>query len=66
LDPIAHEANAEDRTGAHRLVATAMLGTFLIVAISQNWWMHLRDFITSKTHGPAAVTPPGGGSGGGG
>lgn len=55
-----HEFTAEDRTGAHRLVATAMIITFLTVAISQDWWKHVRDFIATKTHGPAPKAKPGG------
>lgn len=55
-----HEFTAEDRTGAHRLVATAMIITFLTVAISQDWWKHLRDFVATKTHGPAPKAKPGG------
>lgn len=61
-----HEFTAEDRTNAHRLVATSMIIVFLVVAISQNWWKHLRDFVSTKTHGPATVTPPGGGNADGG
>jgi hypothetical protein len=55
-----HEFDANDRTNAHRLVATGMLITFLVVAIKQDWWTHLRDWITVKTHGAATVTTPGG------
>lgn len=55
-----HEFNAEQRTSSHRLVATAMIITFLTVAISQNWWKHLRDFIATKTHGPAEKSKQGG------
>jgi hypothetical protein len=55
-----HEFNAEDRTNAHRLVATAMIITFVVVAISQNWWKHLRDFVSTKTHGTATKANPGG------
>ena len=61
LSPIAqHELNAEDRTSSHRLVATGMLITFIVVAVSQNWWKHLRDFVSTKTHGPAKPAKPGG------
>lgn len=54
------EFNNENRTNAHRLVATGMLVTFVVVAIKQDWWKHLRDFIAAKTHGTATATPPGG------
>jgi hypothetical protein len=55
-----HEINPEERGNAHRLVATGMLLTFIVVAISQDWWKHLRDWIAEKTHGPATATSPGG------
>jgi hypothetical protein len=55
-----HEFDPEERTNSHRLVATAMIVTFLVVAISQDWWKHLRDFIATKTHGPATETTSGG------
>jgi hypothetical protein len=48
-----HEWNPEERANAHRWIVTAMLILFLVTAIKQNWWMHLRDWISEKTHGPS-------------
>lgn len=59
----AHTFNAPDQTGSHRVVATAMLVTFTAIFISRGWWKTIRDFVLSKTHGPAEVSPPGGSSG---
>ena len=54
MSPIAqHEINPDERVAAHRLVATSMIVVFLVAAVSQNWWKHLRDWVTEKTHGPA-------------
>jgi hypothetical protein len=54
-----HEFQSEDLTGKHRVVATAMLITFLTVFISQNWWKKMQDFITQKTHGTTKTNPGG-------
>jgi hypothetical protein len=59
------EFDAADRTNAHRLVATGMMITFLTVAISQDWWKHLRDWVATKTHGASKPAPSGGGGAGG-
>lgn len=56
----AHEFSAEERNGHHRVVATAMIIVFLVTAISQGWWKHLRDFMNEKTHGPSKEAKPGG------
>jgi hypothetical protein len=48
-----HEWNPEERANAHRWIVTAMLILFLVTAIKQNWWMHLRDWVSEKTHGPS-------------
>lgn len=55
-----HELNNPgERTAQHRLVATAMLTTFLVIFISQAWWKKISDFVTAKTHG-TGTTKPGG------
>jgi hypothetical protein len=61
-EPLAQRSfTAEDRIGHHRLVATAMLVTFGVIFISQNWWKSVRNFIEEKTHGASSqVTKPGG------
>lgn len=62
LSPISrHELNPQERKTAHRLVATSMLVTVLVIGLSQGWWQHVRDWITEKTHGPVKATPGGGG-----
>jgi hypothetical protein len=45
-----HEFNNAERTSAHRLVATGMLVTGLVIAINQNWWKHAEGWTYSKTH----------------
>lgn len=57
---VAHAFDAPDRTGQHRVVATAMLVTFTVIFISRGWWKNIRDWVTEKTHGPTQQSKPGG------
>lgn len=39
-----------DQNRAHEIIATAVVVTFVVVAISQDWWKQLRDAVYKKTH----------------